>query len=87
MWLIKENRDEEENPNHKKEISNIQDCPHPSCSTGNQNVQGWSDGSIFNSGPVYENYVVYISNSTVNFPTDQNLGVVTKSKKYNFIIT
>ena len=86
LWLKKENKTEERNPTRKIEISNIQDCPRPSCPNGNQNVQGRNRGPVFNSGPVYGNYTIYVSNSTANFPTDQNLGLVIKSKKSNFTI-
>ena len=86
LWLKNGNRAEEQNPTQKIEISNIQDCPRPSCPIGNQNVQGRNHGSYFNSGPVYGNYAIYVSNSTANFPTDQNLGLVIKSKKSNFTI-
>ena len=86
LCLKKENRAEEENPNYKIEISNIQDCPRPSCPPGNQNVQGRNHGPDFNSGPVYGNYAIYVSNSTANFPTDQNLDLVMKSKKSRFTI-
>ena len=81
LWLDKENRAEELNPDYKIEISNIQDCPQPYCPFSKRKVQGKSHGPFFNSGPVYGNYAVYVSNSKNNFPTDQNLGLVMKSKK------
>lgn len=86
LWLKKENRAEEGNPNYKIEISNIQDCPRSSCPFEKQKIQGKNHGPSFNSGPVYGNYAIYVSNSTAKFPISQNLGLLMKSKKSNFTI-
>ena len=51
----------------KFEISNIQDCPFPSCR--NVKVQGTDHGSDYKDGPVYGNYAIYLSNNTQRFPT------------------
>ena len=86
VWLRINERAEEENAKCKIEISNIQDCPYPSCEAKNRKVQGKNHGNYFNSGPVYGNYAIYVSNSTTNFSTDQALGLEMKSKKISFMI-
>eukprot|EP00116_Pleurobrachia_bachei_P015807 sb/3476069/ len=58
------------------DISNIQHCPHPSCT--NIRVQGTDHGSAsyLKTGPVYGNYAIYISKSANHFPpvgTDLNI--------------
>ena len=86
LWLMRYERAEEADPKQKIEITNIQDCPPPACAADKQKVQGTNHGPIYNSGPVYGNYAIYVSNSTANFPTDQNLGLVMKSKNINFTV-
>ena len=86
LWLKINERAEEENTECKIEVSNIQDCPFPSCGAENQKVQGKNHGIFFKSGPIYGNYAIYISNNTTNFPTDQKLGLEMKSKRTNFMI-
>ena len=56
----------------------------PACAVNKQKVQETNHGSIYTSGPVYGNYAIYVSNSTANFPTDQNLALVVKSNNNNF---
>ena len=62
------------------EISNIQNCPFPSCPLGDFKVQGKDHGWKYNSGPVYGNYAIYLANKTMKFPTDQKLTSIMKSK-------
>ena len=70
----------------KIEISNIQDCPRSACKAKNRIVQGKNHGTRLRSGPVYENYAIYVSNSTANFPIYQKLGLEMKSKNINFMM-
>ena len=50
------------------EISNIQDCPYPSCN--HVRVQGTDHGTgaHLKSGPVYGNYAIYVSKDAYHFP-------------------
>ena len=87
LWLKVNEKAEEDQPNWKIEILNIQDCLNRSCSPKNLIVQGKNHGNGPKSGPVYGNYAIYASNSsTVKFPTDQKLDLKMKSKKINFMI-
>ena len=86
LALKKEKRSEENHANYKLEISNIQDCPCSKCAVVKLKVQGKNHGKVFKRGPAYGNYAIYVSNSTAKFPTDQNLGLVIKGKKYDFTI-
>ena len=47
-------------------------------------VQGGDHGSDYVSGPVYGSYAIYVSKSTVEFPTSQTLALLIKSKTYYF---
>ena len=50
------------------EISNIQNCPLPSCT--NVTLQGSDYESYFKfGGPVYGNYAIYVSHDARRFPT------------------
>ena len=86
LALKKEKRSEENHAIYRLEISNIQDCPSRKCPGVKLKVQGKNHGKVFKSGPAYGNYAIYVSNSTAKFPTDQNLGLVIKGKKYDFPI-
>ena len=86
LWLMRYERTEEADLKQKIEITNIQDCPPPACAVKKQKVQETNHGPIYNSGPLYGNYAIYVSNSTANFPTDQNLALVVKSNNINFTV-
>ena len=86
LCLKRNERAEEDNPNCKIEISNIQNCSFPLCGPKSQKAQGKNHGNILKSGPVYGNYAIYVSNSTAEFPADQKLHLEMKSKKINFMI-
>jgi hypothetical protein len=65
--------DPEASPAWAHEISNIQDCPYPSCTQSvGVRIQGTDHGSgpTLKSGPVYGNYGIYVSNDLPSFPTD-----------------
>ena len=51
------------------EISNIQNCPFPSCGGKNVKIQGSDHGSHFKSGPVYGNYAIFVSHDAKRFPS------------------
>ena len=76
----------EERPACRLEISNIQNCTFPACDEKKRKVQGGDHGSDYTSGPVYGSYAIYVSKSTVEFPTSQTLALLikSKSKTYNF---
>ena len=65
--------DPEANPDWAHEISNIQDCPYPSCTQRvGVRIQGTDHGSgpTLKGGPAYGNYAIYISDDSASFPTD-----------------
>ena len=70
---------------YRLEISNIQNCPFPSCGTKKRKVQGRDHGSAYKSGQVYGGYAIYVSKSKVRFPTSQPLALLIKSKTYDFV--
>jgi len=55
------------------DISNIQDCPYPTCNSKNIRLQGTDHGAGTQSGPVYGNYAIYVSFDSEKFllPGDQ----------------
>ena len=55
------------------EISNIQDCPLPSCPSRNVRVQGTDHGTDYVDGPMYGNYAIYVSKDAKRFPTCRKL--------------
>ena len=57
----------------KHEISNIQNCPYPSCHVSNMKLQGTDHGNRLKSGPVYGNYAIYVSKDARRFPTYRKL--------------
>ena len=59
--------------NWKHEISNIQDCPYPSCPVERRKIQGTDHGSFLKGGPVYGNYVIYVSKNARRFPSYRKL--------------
>ena len=62
------------------EISNIQDCPYPSCThVHGVKLQGTDHGtgSTLKSGPVYGNYAIFVSQDAERFPgPGSKLGLV-----------
>ena len=56
---------------NRLEISNIQNCPYPSCPTSNIKVQGTDHGGAFTNGSVYGNYAIYVSKDAQRFPICQ----------------
>ena len=58
-------------PQWKHGISNIQDCPRPSCPRENVKIQGTDHGRSLRSGPVYGNYAIYVSKDADRFPIDK----------------
>ena len=59
--------------NWKHEISNIQDCPYPSCQVTRGKIQGTDHGNSLRSGPVYGNYAIYVSKNARRFPSYRKL--------------
>ena len=57
----------------KHEISNIQDCPYPSCPATSTKIQGTDHGTLLKSGPVYGNYAIYVSKNARRFPSYRKL--------------
>ena len=57
----------------KHEISNIQNCPIPSCPESHVKLQGTDHGSGLTSGPVYGNYAIYVSKNARRFPSYHKL--------------
>ena len=57
----------------KHEISNIHDCPYPSCPISKMKIQGTDHGGDLTSGPVYGNYAIYVSNDARRFPSSRKM--------------
>lgn len=76
---------ESANDDFRIEISNIQSYSLP-CEGKKQKVQGKVIGKQLTSGEVYGNYAIYVSNSTTEFPSDQRLSLVMRSKRLSFMI-
>ena len=57
----------------KHEISNIHDCPYPSCSISKMKMQGTDHGIGLTSGPVYGNYAIYVSKDARRFPSSRKM--------------
>ena len=60
-------------PQWAHEISNIQDCPRPSCPREDVKIQGTDHGWSLRSGPNYGNYAIYVSKDANKFPTDNRM--------------
>ena len=57
----------------KHEISNIHDCPYPSCPISEMKIQGTDHGGDLTSGPVYGNYAIYVSKDARRFPSSRKM--------------
>ena len=57
----------------KHEISNIHDCPYPSCPISKMKIQGSDHGIGLTSGPVYGNYAIYVSKDARRFPSSRKM--------------
>ena len=57
-------------PLAKVEIINIQNCIYPLCKPKDFKIQGTDHGGLYNSGPVYGNYAIYVSNNAQSFPVN-----------------
>ena len=79
-------KDKIEGEKYKIEVSNIQNCSGSPCGPSQQKIQGKDHGDYYESGVVYGNYAIYVSNSTTKFPYDQKLNLVMKSKKFSYKI-
>ena len=55
--------------NWKHEISNIQNCPIPSCPITRRKIQGTDHGKNLRDGPVYGNYTIYVSYEARRVPS------------------
>ena len=55
------------------DVSNIQDCPHPTCNVVRVQGTDHGPGTHLKSGPVYGNYAIYVSSDSEQFllPGDQ----------------
>ena len=58
---------------YRHEISNIQDCPVPSCPSSRVKIQGTDHGIGLTSGPVYGNYAIYVSKGSQKFPINHKM--------------
>ena len=57
----------------RHEISNIQNCPIPSCPSSLVQIQGTDHGEGLRSGPVYGNYAIYVSKDSQKFPINHKM--------------
>ena len=74
------------NSTYQIEIANIQNCSSPQNEMSHKKIQGKNHGQHYKSGEVYGNYAIYVSNSTANFPSNQNLKLVMKGEEFSFTI-
>ena len=77
---------EKVNSPYEIEISNIQNCSSSETDVSKKNIQGKNHGNQYESGVVYGNYAIYVSNSTTKFPSNQNLKLKMKGGKFSFTI-